>query len=90
MDYAGSHLRAMVFSTLQEREVDTKLIRGDTTSGDNLLLNDTGNRLMDWQKSEALEHWRCTWFGQLSLKAFYSTSFSVMRSTFPEPLWTTY
>jgi hypothetical protein len=67
MDYAGSHLRAMVFGTLREREVDTKLIRGDTASGDNLVLNDTSNRLMDWQKSEALEHWRRTWLVQLSL-----------------------
>jgi hypothetical protein len=67
MDYAGSHLRAMVFGTLQEREVDMKLIRGDTASGDNLVLNDASNRLMDWQKSEALEHWRGTWFVLLSL-----------------------
>jgi hypothetical protein len=51
----------MIFGTLRERDVDVKLIRGDTTSGDDWVLSDTSNRLMDWQKSEALEHWRCTW-----------------------------
>lgn len=61
-DYAGSHLRARIFGSLQEREVDMKLIRGDTENGDNFVLNDTSNRLMDWQKSDALEHWRSTWF----------------------------
>jgi hypothetical protein len=50
----------MVFNTLLEREVDMKLIRGDTKDGENWILNDTSNRLMEWQKSEALEHWRCT------------------------------
>jgi hypothetical protein len=57
-DYAGSHLRARIFDTLWEREVDTKLIRGDTKDGEKWVLNDTSNRLVDWQKSEALEHWR--------------------------------
>jgi hypothetical protein len=64
-DYAGSYLRAAVFNTLSEREVDTKLIRGDTKDGEKWVLNYTSNRLMEWQKSEALEHWRCTcliWF----------------------------
>ena len=89
-DYAGSHLRAMIFGTLLEREVDMKLIRGDTASGDNWVLSDDSNRLMDWQKSEALEHWRCTWLLLSSLQGFYSTSRSVMRSIFPEPLWATY
>ncbi len=59
-DYAGSPLRAMIFDTLQKREVDMKLIRRDTKDGEYWVLNDTNNRLMDWQKSEALEHWRCT------------------------------
>jgi hypothetical protein len=57
-DYAGSHLRARIFGTLLEREVDMKLIRGDTKDGEKWVLNDTSNRLMDWQKSETLEHWR--------------------------------
>lgn len=57
-DYSGSHLRAMIFDTLQKREVDMKLIRGDTVDGEKLVLTDTSNKLMDWQKSEALEHWR--------------------------------
>lgn len=52
----------MIFDTLREREVDLRLIRGDTENGDNFVLDDTSNRLMDWQKNEALEHWRCTWF----------------------------
>ena len=59
-DYVGSRLRASIFNTLSEREVDTKLIRGDTKDGENWILNYTSNRLMEWQKSEALEHWRCT------------------------------
>lgn len=68
-DYAGSHLRSAVFDTLSEREVDTKLIRGDTKDGQNWVLNYTSNRLTEWQKSEALEHWRCKcliWFSTLS------------------------
>ncbi len=59
-DYAGSHLRTVIFDTLQKREVDMKLIRGDTKDGEKWVLNDTSNRLMDWQKSDALEHWRGT------------------------------
>lgn len=66
-DYGGSHLRAMIFDTLREREVDLRLIRGDTKNGDNWVLNDTSNRLMEWQKNEALEHWRCTWFSVIFL-----------------------
>ncbi|KAI9513326.1 hypothetical protein F5148DRAFT_294350 [Russula earlei] len=57
-DYAGSHLRASIFDTLQEREVDMKFIRGDVMGGGNWVLDDTRNRLMDWQKEEAMEHWR--------------------------------
>jgi hypothetical protein len=48
----------MIFDTLQKREVDMKLIRGDTKDGEKWVLHDTNNRLMDWQKSDALEHWR--------------------------------
>ncbi len=66
-DYAGSHLRAMIFDTLQKREVDMSLIRGDTKDGEKWVLNDTSNRLMDWQKSEALEHWRGTCLRWLSM-----------------------
>ena len=69
-DYAGSHLRASVFDTLSEREVDMKLIRGDTKDGENWVLNYTNNRLIDWQKPEALDHWRCTclvWFSTFIL-----------------------
>ncbi|KAI0254761.1 hypothetical protein BJV78DRAFT_1182797 [Lactifluus subvellereus] len=58
MDYAGSHIRAMIFDTLQEREVDMKLIRGDAKDGETWVLSDTNNRLMEWQKGEALGHWR--------------------------------
>ncbi|KAH9999948.1 hypothetical protein BJV77DRAFT_975493 [Russula vinacea] len=47
-DYAGSHLRARIFDTLWEH----------TKDGEKWVLNDTSNRLVDWQKSEALEHWR--------------------------------
>ena len=88
-DYGGSHLRAMIFDSLREREVDLRLIRGDTKNGDNWVLNDTSNRLMEWQKNEALEHWRCTWFLSFFV-GILLTSLSVMRSIFPEPLWVTY
>lgn len=60
MDYAGSHLRAMIFDTLQEREVDLKLIRGDAKDGEAWVISDMNNRLMEWQKGEALGHWRGT------------------------------
>jgi hypothetical protein len=73
MDYAGSHLRAMIFDTLQEREVDLKLIHGDVTNGDTWVLRDTSNRLMDWQRGEALDHWRCTCL-QLSFASLVLTS----------------
>jgi len=57
-DYAGSHLRAKIFDTLREREVDSKLIRGNSEGGNDWILTDGHNRLVDWQKEEALEHWR--------------------------------
>ena len=79
----------MIFDTLREREVDLRVIRGDTKNGDNWVLNDTSNRLMDWQKTEALEHWRCTWLLS-SFVGILITNLSVMRSIFPEPLWATY
>ncbi|KAI0307094.1 hypothetical protein B0F90DRAFT_1813906 [Multifurca ochricompacta] len=56
-DYAGSHLRAMIFGTLREREVDPKLIRGDTKDGNTWVLSDANNQLIAWQKDGALEHW---------------------------------
>jgi hypothetical protein len=89
-DYAGSHLRAMIFDTLQEREVDLKLIRGDAKDGETWILRDTNNRLMDWQRDDALGHWRCTCL-LLSLTSIsLNVNHSVMRSVFPEPLWVTY
>ncbi|KAF8272063.1 hypothetical protein EI94DRAFT_1718915 [Lactarius quietus] len=57
-DYSNSHLRAAIFDTLQEREVDLKHIRGDTTDGDAWVLSDTKNQLAVWQQDGALEHWR--------------------------------
>jgi len=79
----------MIFDTLREREVDLRLIRGDTKNGDNWVLNDTSNQLVDWQKNEALEHWRCAWFLS-SFVGILLNNLSVMRSIFPEPLWATY
>ncbi|KAH9006743.1 hypothetical protein EDB86DRAFT_2867952, partial [Lactarius hatsudake] len=57
-DYSNSYLRAAIFDTLQEREVDLKHIRGDTRDGDALVLSDTKNQLAVWQQDGALEHWR--------------------------------
>ncbi|TFY78516.1 hypothetical protein EWM64_g5497 [Hericium alpestre] len=73
-DYLGSHLRAHVFDTLAEREVDVKLIRGelDVEDEEKWLLTDGNNKLGAWQKEGALEHW------------------TVMRKILPEAFWTTY
>lgn len=57
-DYSNSYLRAAIFDTLQEREVDLKHIRGDTRDGDAWVLSDTKNQLAVWQQDGALEHWR--------------------------------
>jgi hypothetical protein len=90
-DYAGSYLRAKVFDTLREREVDMKLIRGDIINEDNWVLNDTSNRLNEWQKSDALDHWRRTWLLSSFLGILLNQSRRlVMRDVLPESLWVTY
>jgi hypothetical protein len=66
----------MIFDTLQKREVDMKLIRGDTKDVGKWVLNDTSNRLMEWQKSDALEHWRGMCLLSLTIFIFLKQSFS--------------
>ena len=90
MDYAGSHGRAEIFNTLREREVDLKLVRGDAKDGETWVLRDTNNRLMDWQRSEALEHWRSTCLLIFFTRCITHVRHSVMRSVFPELVWVTY
>src|SRR5882762_6049628 len=62
-DYLGSHLRAHIFDSLSDREVNLNLIRGDLASEDSekYILKDENNQLMAWQISGALEHWRGMW-----------------------------
>lgn len=87
-DYSNSHLRAAIFDTLQEREVDLKHIRGDTRDGDAWVLSDTKNQLAVWQQDGALEHWRGGWH-RTFLWQFTHNSI-VMRIGFPETFWATY
>ena len=53
-----------------------KLIRGDTKDGGKWVLNDTSNRLMEWQKSDALEHWRGMCLLSLTIFIFLKQPFS--------------
>ncbi|KAI0068717.1 hypothetical protein BV25DRAFT_1873861 [Artomyces pyxidatus] len=58
-DYLDSHLRAHVLDTLSESEVDLKTVRGDLggKSSDQWVLTIQNNRLREWQKDGALNHW---------------------------------
>ncbi|KAA1466507.1 hypothetical protein DENSPDRAFT_831357 [Dentipellis sp. KUC8613] len=58
-DFLGSHLRAHVFETLADREVDFKLIRGESEEdGEKYVLKDQNNKLNAWQADGALDHWK--------------------------------
>jgi hypothetical protein len=62
-DYLNSYLRERVLSSLPEREVDVVRITGDSSliPGDDdakWLLTDLRNPLGEWQKTEALGHWK--------------------------------
>ena len=87
-DYSNSHLRAAIFDTLQEREVDLKHIRGDTRDGDAWVLRDAKNQLAAWQQDGALEHWRGGWHRTALCQFTYNII--VMRIVFPETFWATY
>jgi hypothetical protein len=62
-DYLNSHLRQHILSSLSEREVDLIHITGDLSpigegGDDEWLLTDLKNPLGEWQKDEALAHWK--------------------------------
>jgi hypothetical protein len=62
LDYLNSYLREHVLSSMPEREVDVARITGDSSlvpgDDDRWLLTDLKNLLGEWQKIEALGHWK--------------------------------
>ncbi|KAF9226671.1 hypothetical protein BS17DRAFT_775953 [Gyrodon lividus] len=60
-DYLRSYLRRHVLSSLDKREVSISQVRGSIVwskeTEDKFLLTDLNNRLDEWQREEALEHW---------------------------------
>ncbi|KAH7916296.1 S-adenosyl-L-methionine-dependent methyltransferase [Hygrophoropsis aurantiaca] len=61
-DYLNSYLRRHILSSLPEREVALHQIRGSRLwSGETeerFLLTDANNKLNEWQRDEALDHWK--------------------------------
>jgi len=51
----------MVFDTLREREIDTKLIRGDSEGGDDWVLTDARNRLLNYKRDISVPKQRIRW-----------------------------
>lgn len=66
-DYLNSHLRRHVLSTLPRREVNLAHVLGDVplvseSDKDAWVLTDAKNPLGDWQKEEAMKHWKGMYF----------------------------
>ncbi|KAH7930722.1 S-adenosyl-L-methionine-dependent methyltransferase [Leucogyrophana mollusca] len=61
-DYLGSYLRHHVLSSLDKREVNIHQIRGSriwsSETEEKFLLTDMNNKLNEWQRDEALDHWK--------------------------------
>ncbi|KAL4076178.1 hypothetical protein V8B97DRAFT_1923817 [Scleroderma yunnanense] len=60
-DYLHSHLRHFVLSSLEKREVPIAAIRNArarTKEVEEIILTDTNNKLDEWQRDDALEHWK--------------------------------
>ncbi|KAI0036731.1 hypothetical protein K488DRAFT_75740 [Vararia minispora EC-137] len=60
-DYLGSHLRANVLAHLDStREVRAEVITGDIRGQEyeKWIIKDAANKLNEWQKPSALEHWK--------------------------------
>jgi len=61
-DYLNSYLRRHMLSSLSKREVNFARIWAqkmlDEKDRDNFILTDSHNPLDEWQKSEALHHWK--------------------------------
>jgi hypothetical protein len=62
-DFLNSYLRQHILSSLPDREVDLVRITGDSSpvakdENDKWLLTDLRNPLAEWQRDEALGHWK--------------------------------
>ncbi|KIK79741.1 hypothetical protein PAXRUDRAFT_16167 [Paxillus rubicundulus Ve08.2h10] len=61
-DYLHSYLRHHVLSSLDEREVSITQVRGGVAwskaTEEQFLLTDVDNKLDEWQREEAMEHWK--------------------------------
>ncbi|KAI6130337.1 S-adenosyl-L-methionine-dependent methyltransferase [Pisolithus croceorrhizus] len=61
-DYLHSYLRRHVLSSLERRELPISVLRKpsvlSTKAKDVFLLTDTDNKLNEWQRAAAAEHWR--------------------------------
>jgi len=59
-DYLASYMRQILLSSLPQREIDIKMIRGDELpeDGEKWILSDTHNPLEEWQRASAMEHWK--------------------------------
>ncbi|TCD69885.1 hypothetical protein EIP91_005962 [Steccherinum ochraceum] len=59
-DLLNSYLRDRVLTTLPEREIDLNRITGHVAESDleKYILTDMRNPLVDWQRTDALHHWK--------------------------------
>jgi hypothetical protein len=61
-DYLHSYLRHHVLSSLDKREVSITQVRGGTAwskeTEEDFSLTDADNKLDEWQREEAMEHWK--------------------------------
>ena len=60
VDYLNSYLRRHILSTLPRREVKLAHVIGDVPETDKnaWVLTDAKNPLGDWQREEAMKHWK--------------------------------
>lgn len=61
-DYLNSHLRHFVLSSLEKREIPISKIRNTRVRSkeaeETFVLTDKNNKLDEWQRDDALEHWK--------------------------------
>ena len=76
-DYLGSHLRHFVLASLEKREIPIFKIRNtrmwSEEAGETLVLTDKNNKLDEWQRGDALEHWKSGFI------SFHTSSHTVDR-----------
>jgi hypothetical protein len=98
-DYLSSFLRQRILSSLPDREIDLVRITGESNleidgADDQWLLTDLNNPLAEWQRDEALAHWKglsfpnCYWVFSDDLFIFIVRT--VMRDVLPDVFWETY